>query len=209
MRVLMLGAGAQARLSHVILRALGHTVPHLFDRDSSIALPWDCELFHDESEIPLVAAECDAFLVAISGIYQGETRIRLARRMERLLSPISAIHSTAYMAVTASIGKGLQTYPRAVVNEGAKIGDYCVLGTNSSVDHDCRIGNGVNIMGAVALAGEVCVGDHSSICTNATVLPGVEIGANSIVGAGAVVTKNVPDNVVVVGVPARVLKVRP
>ncbi|MBI4065007.1 acyltransferase [Candidatus Gottesmanbacteria bacterium] len=44
------------------------------------------------------------------------------------------------------------------------------------------------------------------IGTGAILLPGVTIGAESVVGAGAVVTKNVPDHVVVVGVPARVFK---
>lgn len=44
------------------------------------------------------------------------------------------------------------------------------------------------------------------IGTNATILPGITIGKNSIVGAGAVVTKNVPDNTIVAGVPAKIIK---
>lgn len=46
----------------------------------------------------------------------------------------------------------------------------------------------------------------ASIGSNVTILPGITIGENSVVGAGAVVTKNVPDNAIVIGNPAKVLK---
>lgn len=52
------------------------------------------------------------------------------------------------------------------------------------------------------------VGKRASIGANATLLPGVSIGENSMVGAGAVVTQNVPDNAVVVGNPASVIRYR-
>jgi acetyltransferase-like isoleucine patch superfamily enzyme len=61
-------------------------------------------------------------------------------------------------------------------------------------------------MGSAALAGHVTVGDFSTIGTNATVLPRIRIGTNCYVGAGAVVTKDVPDNAVVVGCPAKVMR---
>ena len=63
-------------------------------------------------------------------------------------------------------------------------------------------------MGGAAIAGDVTINDCSEIGANATVLPHVTIGKNSIVGAGAVVTKDVPDNVIVAGVPARILRSR-
>ena len=58
-------------------------------------------------------------------------------------------------------------------------------------------------MGGCYLAGRVTVGDFSSIGATATILPDIKIGKYSIVGAGAVVTKNVPDNTVVIGNPAK------
>jgi acetyltransferase-like isoleucine patch superfamily enzyme len=54
----------------------------------------------------------------------------------------------------------------------------------------------------------VVVGYGADIGTNATLLPGVRIGANSIVGAGAVVTEDVGDYAIVAGVPARFLRSR-
>jgi acetyltransferase-like isoleucine patch superfamily enzyme len=54
----------------------------------------------------------------------------------------------------------------------------------------------------------VVIGYGADIGTNATVLPGVHVGANSIVGAGAVVTSDVPEYAVVVGVPAKIIRYR-
>lgn len=60
----------------------------------------------------------------------------------------------------------------------------------------------------VEKVGGAIVGENTVIGASATILPGIRIGKNSLVGAGSVVTKNVSDNTVVVGNPARVLKIR-
>lgn len=54
--------------------------------------------------------------------------------------------------------------------------------------------------------GEICIGNNVHIGWNAVIMPGVHIGNNCVIGVGAVVTKDVPDNSVVAGVPARVIE---
>lgn len=54
--------------------------------------------------------------------------------------------------------------------------------------------------------GKIKIGDNCDIGMNATIMPGVTIGKNCIVGAGAVVTHDIPDSSVAVGVPARVIE---
>jgi acetyltransferase-like isoleucine patch superfamily enzyme len=56
---------------------------------------------------------------------------------------------------------------------------------------------------------ETIIEDGASIGTGATILGGIRIGKNAMVGAGAVVTKNVPENAVVVGNPAKIIKYKP
>ncbi len=68
-----------------------------------------------------------------------------------------------------------------------------------------KMGGAARRAGA-ALSKDIVVGDGVWIGSNATILPGVHIGSGSVVGAGAVVAKDVPDNSVVVGSPARVIK---
>ena len=103
-------------------------------------------------------------------------------------------------------GEGLQVMPGAVVHKFSSIGDQCVINTNATVDHDCIIGNGVHVMGGASIAGQVEVGNFSTVGTNATVLPNIKIGKCSYICAGAVVTKNVNDYEVVVGIPAKKIK---
>jgi acetyltransferase-like isoleucine patch superfamily enzyme len=67
----------------------------------------------------------------------------------------------------------------------------------------------VQLSPGVRITGNCVIGNYTVLGTNAVVLPKVRIGQNVMVGAGAVVTKNVPDNVMVAGVPAVVKKKLP
>jgi len=206
MRIFFVGGASQARLCQHMLAALGHDVAAVYDRTPGLHPAWPCEIIRDEALIPTVAKGYDGFLVCI-GNEHGERRAYYSQMLLSLgLKAVDAIHPTAFIGGSVKRGRGLQAMPRAVVNEFAEIGDWCIVNTNCSVDHECRIGNGVHIMVGASIAGRVSVGDYSTIGTNAAVLPDIIIGKNCYVGAGAVVTKNIPDNVVVVGVPARVVK---
>lgn len=55
------------------------------------------------------------------------------------------------------------------------------------------------------LFGKITIGDNTHIGTNVIIMPGVNIGKNCIIGCGAVVTKDIPDNSIAVGVPAKVI----
>ncbi len=116
------------------------------------------------------------------------------------------IHNSASVSPYATIGEGTCVMPGAVINAGANLGSNCIINTNSVVEHDCIIGDNVQISPSAALAGGVKIGNNSFIGIGSSVIQEIEIGSNVIVGAGAVVIDNVPDNVVAVGVPAKVIK---
>src|SRR5215831_13715656 len=172
MHIFIVGAKAQARLSHTILKKQGHTAPLVFDADASLPAPWDCEIFHDESQFDKRAVTCDGFLVCLGNEWRGETRVRFAHRLERLgLTPVSAIHSTTIIGDDVKIGKGFLTFPGSVINDGTVVGDYCLLGLNAAIDHDCVLHSGVTIMNSSAIAGYCKISEYASIGANATVLP--------------------------------------
>lgn len=133
-----------------------------------------------------------------------------------------------------SIGDDLQTGHDAVIREENTIGDGLMIWSHSVIDYGCRIGSNVRIHTKVYLAqlttvedgvfiapGVTTANDPHPICTEcmlgptigarakvgagSTILPRVHIGEDALVGAGSVVTKDVPPRAVVVGNPARVV----
>lgn len=86
------------------------------------------------------------------------------------------------------------------------IGDYVMIGPNTSI---ITVGHPLSPLGRrrhLGQAKSVTIGRDVWIGANCTILPGVTVGNNVVIAAGAVVTKDVPDNCVVGGVPAKVIK---
>lgn len=104
------------------------------------------------------------------------------------------------------IGAGCNIMNNALISNGVTLKDGVLVYYNSSIAHDCEIGNFVELSPSSTLLGGVLIGDYTHIGANATILPKVTIGKNVIVGAGSVVTKDIPDNCLVVGVPGVIKK---
>ena len=98
----------------------------------------------------------------------------------------------------------------AVVGEGSMIDMGAVLGGRATVGKRCHIAAGAVLAGVIEppSAQPVVIGDDVVVGANAVVLEGVHVGNGAVVAAGAVVTQDVPENAVVAGTPARVVKLR-
>lgn len=119
---------------------------------------------------------------------------------------VPAIHPRAVISHWVEIGDGPTIMAGAVINVSAKLGDNVIVNTGAIIEHDCIIGDHVHIATGARLASTVTVGEGSHIGIGATVKQCVRIGRDAIVGAGAVVVNDVPNDVVVVGEPARILR---
>ncbi len=143
----------------------------------------------------------------------------------------SLIRSGSIIYSNVRIGDNFRSGHNVLVRENSVIDDNVLLGTNSVVEGDCRIGKGVIIQTGVYITrftiveddvfmGPLCVTTNdkymqygveligpiikkkAKIGANSTILPGITVGQNAIVGAGAVVTKDVANDDVVAGNPA-------
>jgi sugar O-acyltransferase (sialic acid O-acetyltransferase NeuD family) len=146
-------------------------------------------------------------VVAIGGA-GGAARLEIQGNLAgRGLTIATLVHPRSYVAASVKIGMGSQVLVNATVCAESELGEACIVNTAASVDHECRIADGVHVGPGARLAGCVEVGRCAFVGIGATILPRVRIGRNAIVGAGAVVTKDVPDGAVVYGNPARVIRI--
>lgn len=167
--------------------------------DLTVNVRWP--VLGDTKELMESFSEFDGVIVAI-----GNNSVRLEKTL--LLKNIGAklislVHPNSIVSPFSTVGVGSFIGAGAVIQVDTKVGDACIINTNSVVEHDCVIGSGVHISPSCSLAGGVIVSDNSWIGIGASVNQLVTIGKNVIVGAGGVVIRNIPDELTVVGNPAR------
>jgi len=116
----------------------------------------------------------------------------------------SIVSPHAVISPSARIGVGSVIFAGAVVNSMASLGTGTIINSGAIVEHDAIVGEFAHLSPRSALGGGAAVGDLTHVGMGCSILPLIPIGSRSIVGAGSVVTRRVPDDVVAFGVPARV-----
>ena len=105
------------------------------------------------------------------------------------------------------IEDGCNIMTGTVITADVLIKTGALINLNCTIGHDSIIGKFVELSPGVHISGNCEIGNYSILGTNSTVLPKVSIGTNVTIGAGSVVTKNVPDNSLVVGIPGKIIRV--
>ncbi|MFN3373232.1 MAG: acetyltransferase [Chloroflexus sp.] len=148
----------------------------------------------------------DGIVIAIG---DNRTRARLftelTARGEQL---VSAIHPSAIIAAGVTIGPGTMICAGAIINPGSIIGANVILNTGCTIDHHNQIGDHAHIAPGVHTGGEVVIGAGTLIGIGAIVMPQRRVGVWSVVGAGALVQRDVGNEMIAIGVPARPLRER-
>ena len=116
---------------------------------------------------------------------------------------LTVTHQTCFVSQSATVGVGSTIHFGAHVGADVTLGIGCIVNNCASVGHGCKLGDYVNVCDGTMFGGAVEVGDETFIGLNVTILPKVKIGKKCIIGAGSVVTRDVPDGAKVVGNPAR------
>jgi acetyltransferase EpsM len=123
------------------------------------------------------------------------------------MKPITLFDPTAIIHPTAVIGDGTVIMANAVISANSIVGKNSIIHYDCLVGHDCIIGDYATLYPGSKVCGGVKMGTHTQIGTNGTIIPYKSIGNNVVVGAGTVVCSDFKDDVTLVGLPARVLKV--
>lgn len=193
------GASGHAKVVQDIARASGATVEGFVETEISVP---------EFAGLPVISA-ADALRrnagEIVIAIGNPQTRLNASKRFvaQGWRLPVLS-HPRAVVAADVRLGAGAVVMAGAVINPGATIGQGAIVNTNSSIDHDCELADYVQVCPGASLGGNVRIGEGAWIGVNASVIQGLAVGAWTMVGAGAAVVEDLPDEVVAYGVPARV-----
>jgi sugar O-acyltransferase (sialic acid O-acetyltransferase NeuD family) len=201
--LLVLGAGGNSREIAEAAQDVGWHVLGFLDDDPE---KWKSII----DDLPVLgpismAIDSDAYCVCTLATYR-HPKLRQGICDKLNLDPqrwATIIHPATQVARSAKIGIGSVVLAGAFVGAGCTIGDHVILLQGACVSHDCVVGKYSTITSGTCLAGMVRVGPGAYIGMGSLVLNGLTVGSGAIVGMGAVVTRDVPDDCVVRGNPAR------
>jgi sugar O-acyltransferase (sialic acid O-acetyltransferase NeuD family) len=145
--------------------------------------------------------------VAIGGS-RGKERLAILKMFhENKICTPSIFDPKSVISKSSRIGTGSHVFALANISANVLVGEGCIINHLASIDHDCEIGKGCHIGPGSTLCGNITIKDNVFVGAGSVVLPGIKINKNVIVGAGSVVTKDIPSNCIVVGNPAKVIKI--
>lgn len=121
---------------------------------------------------------------------------------------INAIHPSVIIGNNVKLGCGITAMAGVIFNPKSKIGDFTFFATGAQIEHDCIISDFASVSAGSVMGGYVKLGKFSALTLGVTVLDRLEIGENTVVGAGSLVLKSLPSNVLAYGNPASIIRNR-
>lgn len=198
-RIAIVGASGHGKVIADIAKKNGY---------SDIVFLDDNALLKECNGYPVVGTSGDAdqysdrdFIVAI-----GNARIRQnvqCRLAAAGMHLVTLIHPNAVIGENVSLDEGTVVMAGAVINPCVKIGKGCIINTCASVDHDCTIRDFAHVSVGAHVAGTVTVGERTWLGIGSVVSNNSDITSDCMIGAGAVVVKNIQESGTYVGVPAK------
>lgn len=144
------------------------------------------------------------FVIAVG---EPSSRAKVIKRIkEKGYNFETLIHPTAYVGLNSKIGEGTIIQRDVFVSCDCNIGENCLLQPSANIGHNTCIEENCVISTNCAISGGVYIGRETYIAVGVSVIQGANIGNNTVIGMGSVVLRDVPDNVVALGNPARPMK---
>lgn len=139
-----------------------------------------------------------------------EQRLKLVRRARDAGAKFcTVIHPSVIRSQWVEIGEGTVIAAGSILTNRIRIGDHVHLNLDCTIAHDVVLSDFVTLAPGVHVSGNILLEEGCYIGTGANIIEKRRVGAWSVVGAGSTITKDVPPNTTVVGVPGKVIKTRP
>jgi len=208
--MIVLGASGAALNVLDVARSLGVVIDALVDETG------DASEARHVFGVPVVSRLEDAVARSRSGelaiaIGDNHQRSQVVERLRRDWAELrfaTLIHPDATVSTEASVGTGTIVLAGCRIAARVRVGEFVHLATNTTIAHECVIGDFVAINSGATLAGRVRVGDRAMVGMNAAVREKGTIGVDAILGAISFANRDILDNEVAAGLPARTLRMR-
>lgn len=179
---------------------------------------WDDYIFINDGEVPPVVSNCTVYryedalskfggcLEIVLGIGEPSIRETLFSKIKKAGVPTpTLIHPDVYIPSSTTIGSGVVIQYGCFISCDVCIKDYVYIQPQCNIGHDDYLDEGCMISGFSNLGGIVHIGKWTYVGLSAAIKQLINIGSYSVVGMGAIVQKDIPDGVIAMGNPARVI----
>jgi sugar O-acyltransferase (sialic acid O-acetyltransferase NeuD family) len=198
-------------MNHIVvgIGGLAKQALSTFDKDRPLLFYVNTDIEDDEFyEYPIIKSKVDlpkAFIFSVC-IGDPKWRKKFYEEMSSLGGDPLNTYGNYNIIESVNIGKGNMFLNYVLVELGCKIGSGNLFNCYSSIFHDVEIGDFNEIMPGAKILGGAKIGSSCRIGTNSTILPKIKICDSVVIGAGAVVTKDIEESGIYVGVPAKKIK---
>lgn len=198
----------------------GREVAWLVERINEVNPTWNLKGFIDDNESLWGNVEGDypvlggcEYLKSLGDVYAvcavGSAKVRkiiIGRIKESNVKFATLIDPSVLVSKRVEIGEGSIICAGTIITVDIRIGNHVIINLDCTIGHDVDIEDFVTIYPSVNVSGNVLIGQCTELGTGTQIIQGKTITANSIVGAGAVVVKNIEEPGTYVGSPAKKIK---
>lgn len=201
---------------------LGRDVAWLVERINAVTPTWNLKGFIDDNitihgtlqDEYLVIGDCD-YLRSVSqeawvvcAVGSAKARKKIIKKLEKCknIKFATLIDPSVLCSNRVSIGEGSVICAGTILTVNISIGSHVIISVDCTIGHDDVIQDFVTIYPSVNISGNVAVGECAELGTGMQIIQGKNIGKESIVGAGSVVVRDIPEKCTAVGSPAKPIK---
>lgn len=205
--IYIIGAGTYGEAMYEMAEELGYEVVGYYDEDDEKQGKniMGVKVLGKYSELPKEEISGKQYIVAIGN---NKVRRKIMEGIHRHGGETpNMIHPTATINKSATLGKGIYIQANVYIWTKVAISDYCIISPNVVIAHHTKVGKACLISTLSGVGASIDIGDEVFVGMGATLVTGLStIGRAAVIGAGAVVLKDVEEASVYAGVPAKRLK---